>query len=405
MTIYKYRGYSIDGDLREGEIHGKSKNDAESALLKIGITSFSITEKSENLLNIIINLFENDKMSLSQIVEFTRDLSILLNANIPVDQSLRILSSQNSYKLRQKVTEDLLNSVMNGFSLSDALSQHEVIFDESYVNFIRQGEAIGNIALACNNLFIFLKRQLDIRVKIQGSLIYPAVLITLTIASTVVIVWTLIPNITPIFIENGKNLPFVLNLILGLQKNIGIFLSLLFILGLILYLCFKTISNNKIWTIYLERSYLNLPIVGDYLINTMISRFLSCLGALLKAGIPLVQALETSLSTIDNRYFNSEMAHVIELVRGGNSLSKSLSEITYLPVVVSQMTIIGEQTGKLDEMLLKISEIYEIKSQIFIERLMSLLVPTLTISIAIAVGSLIMTVMDAVLGINEIVDR
>lgn len=405
MTIYKYRGYSNGGNLREGEIDAETKVDAEAKLLKIGITTFLLTEMSGNLLIFITQLFQQKNMALAQVVEFTRDLSTLLNANIPVDQSLRILSTQSSYTLRQKLTEDLLGSVMEGLSLSDALAQHKTIFDESYVNFIRQGEVIGNIALAYSNLHNFLKRQLDIRSRIQGSLIYPAVLISLTIASTVVIVWTLIPNITPIFIENGKKLPFILNLIVELQNNIIFVLTFLFIFIIIFYVCAKTISNNKRWMIYLEHSYLNAPIIGDYLINSMIARFSSCLGALLKAGIPLVQSLETSVSTVENKYLNSEMRRVIELIRGGSSLSKSLADISYFPLVVSQMTVIGEQTGKLDEMLLNISDIYENKSQIFIERLMSLIVPIITIFIAIVVGSLIMTVMDAVLGINEIVGR
>lgn len=403
MPTFKYRAYSGAGDLLEGEIEARTTGEAEEALFRRGLTPFETQEAKAASSGLFKQIsFGRGVPNAAQIASFTREFATLEQANVPLDQSLRILSAQSASPALQGIAQELLTHIVDGASLSDAMSRRPDVFRAEYVNVVREGEAVGKVGPAMNDLAEMLERQLELRARIQSALVYPALLITLAIVSTGVVLGTLVPSIAPIFADNGKDMPSGLQFILDVQANsatIGVVVAIL-VAGVLLL---RQMSQTRPpWKIAIARFYLRIPVIGPLLAQFATARFARTLGSMLKAGVPLLQGLESARTAVVNAFFNHELEAVIESVRGGANLSGALSGVPFIPPVAPQMISIGEETGQLDDMLLRVATMFERQTQRSIERAMGLLTPILTILIAGVVGGLIMTVMDAVLGINEL---
>ena len=261
---------------------------------------------------------------------------------------------------------------------------------------------MGRVGAALTDLAEMLERRQELKSRVQSTLIYPALLITLAIISTGVVLGTLIPSIAPIFADNGKEMPPGLQFVLGLQANAGAIAIALGAVGLAIGLVYKMAQSRPPWQIAIARIYLQIPVIGGLLSQFSAARFSRTLGSMLKAGVPLLQALESARMAVSNQFISDELIGVIEAVRGGSNLSSALAGVPFLPPVVTQMIAIGEETAQLGDMLLRIAAMFERQTQRSIERVMALLTPALTITIAAVVGGLIMTVMDAVLSINDL---
>lgn len=401
MPTFKYRAYSSAGDLLEGEIEARSSDDAEDALFKRGLTPFDTREASVRGSKTRLS-FGKGGLTAAQIAGFTREFATLEQADVPLDQSLRILAAQNPTQALRDLAQEILAQIVDGASLSDALSRRPDIFSAEYVNVVREGETVGRVGPALSDLAEMLERRLELRAKVQSALVYPALLITLAIISTGVVLGTLVPSIAPIFADNGKEMPSGLQFILSAQANaglIGLFLAIILVVAALIY---KMSQTRPAWQVAFARFALQLPVIGGLLTQFATARFARTLGSMLKAGVPLLQALDSARAAVSNAFLNQELARVIDAVRSGANLSSSLATVAYLPPVATQMITIGEETAQLGDMLLRVAAMFERQTQRSIERAMGLLTPALTIFIAAVVGGLIMTVMDAVLSINDL---
>jgi general secretion pathway protein F len=401
MPTFKYRAYSVSGDLVEGEIDARSGDEAEDALFKRGLTPFE-TREAKPASSLASFSFGKSGPGPAQIASFTREFATLEQADVPLDQSLRILAAQSPSEPLRALAQELLAHIVDGASLSDALSRRPDVFSPEYVNVVREGETVGRVGPALDDLAEMLERGLELRARIQSALIYPALLITLAIISTGVVLGTLVPSIAPIFADNGKDMPSGLQFILDVEANGGYIALALGVIAAAVALVFKMAQTRPSWQVAIARFYLRLPVVGGLLSQFATARFSRTLGSMLKAGVPLLQGLESARTAVSNKFFNDELAGVVEAVRGGANLSSALAGVPHLPPVATQMITIGEETAQLGDMLLRVAAMFERQTQRSIERAMGLLTPALTIGIAAVVGGLIMTVMDAVLSINDL---
>ncbi len=403
MPTFKYRAYSGSGDLLEGEIEAKSSDAAEEALFRRGLTPFETREaKAGGAARLTQISFGKRGPNATQIASFTREFATLEQADVPLDQSLRILSAQSPTPALRELAQEILTRIVDGASLSDALSRRPDVFGQEYVNVVREGETVGKVGPALADLADMLERRQELRARVQSALIYPALLITLAIISTGVVLGTLVPSIAPIFADNGKDMPAGLQFILDVEANLGTIALVLAIMGGAIALFYKMAQSRPPWRIAIARFYLRIPVAGPLLAQFATARFSRTLGSMLKAGVPLLQGLESARVAVTNEFLKHELEAVIDAVRGGAHLSGSLAAVPHLPPVATQMITIGEETAQLGDMLLRVAVMFERETQRSIERAMGLLTPTLTIFIAAAVGGLIMTVMDAVLSINDL---
>lgn len=402
MPTFKYRAYSATGDLAEGEIEARTEAEAEDQLFRRGLTPFETREAgASGGLNFNLS-FGGRRISTAQLASFTREFATLEQADIPLDHSLRILSAQSANPALRELADEILARIVDGSSLSDAMAKRPDVFGKDYVNVVREGETVGRVGESLNDLADMQERNLELKSRIQSALVYPALLITLAIISTGVVLGTLVPNIAPIFADNGRPMPSGLQFIIDAESHwVEILIAFgIFVAGI--FMVRQMAKTRPALRAAIDRTYLRLPIVGPLLAQHATARFSRTLGSMLKAGVPLLQALESARAAVTNMHLNNQLVDVIEAVRGGAHLSDALARVEPLPPVAPQMIGIGEETGQLDSMLLRIASMFERNTQRYIERAMGMLTPALTITIAGVVGGLIMTVMDAVLGINEL---
>jgi general secretion pathway protein F len=401
MARFSYRAFDPAGALRQGEVEAASQAEAEESLWRQGLTPFEWRAAGETVSLLRRLRAGAQKPSPARIAAFTREFATLEQADIPLDQSLRLLASETASPALRRIAEDLLRQVVDGASLSQALAGKPDIFGEDYVQVVREGESVGRVGMALGELADMLERRQELRGRIQGALVYPALLVVMAIASTGVVLGTLIPNIAPIFTDNGKPLPSGLRFIMDLEahgQEVGIAAGLALVA---LIAAAKIVAARPALRIAFDRALLRLPGLGPMLQKLAAARFARSLGSTLKAGAPLLPAFDSARLSVGNAYLRDRFSHALEEVRGGARLSAALREIKFFPSAAAQMVAIGEDSGQSAAMLLRLAALFERETQSAIERLMSLLTPALTIGIASVVGALILTVMDAVLSIND----
>lgn len=403
MAVFRFRAYTTLGDLSEGEIEARSREEAEETLWTRGLTPFETREiraAGESALS--RRLFGERGPTRAELASFTREFATLEQADVPLDQCFRIISMQNSSPALRNLADGILRQILDGASLSDALVKRPEVFANDYVNMVRAGEMTGNIASALTEIADTLERRLELRSRIQTALVYPCLLITLAIVSTAIVLGVLGPAVAPIFAESGKPMPAGLQFIIDLESQWPPILGFFIFLGIFFYWFQSWSASRPNVRSVVDHAILRIPFVGTLKAQHETARFARTLGSMVKAGVPLLQGLESACQAVSNLYLRTQIDGVIESVRNGGSLSKALGHVDRLPAVVPQMTSVGEESGKLADMLLRVAITFERSTERSIERAMGLLTPLLTVMIAGLVGALVLTVMNAVLGINEL---
>ncbi|MBG0808325.1 type II secretion system F family protein [Methylosinus sp. H3A] len=406
MSIFRYRAYSSTGDLIEGDIEARSSEDAEDALWRRGLTPLSLRETRAGGKGSLLTLqLGARKPSPADIASFTREFATLEQADVPLDHSLRLLATQSATPALRALADEILRRVVDGASLSDALATRTDLFGPDYISIVRAGETMGKAAQALADMADILERRLEMRARIQSGLVYPALLIVLAIVSTSVVLGTLVPNIAPIFVDSGQPMPAGLQFVIDVSANWRWGVGAIALLTALAVTLRRYAAASPDFGVRFDRALLALPYAGPLSAKLQTARFAYTLGSSLKAGVPLLQGLESARAVLSDRYFSAELAKVIETVRGGGALSAALERVERLPPTTATMTRIGEEAGRLDDMLLRLASMFERQTQRSLERAVGLVTPTLTILIAAVVGGLVMTMMDAVLGINDLALR
>jgi general secretion pathway protein F len=345
------------------------------------------------------------KPSRRDVAFFTREFAALAQSRIPLDDALRIVSEQMGTTRMQPVIASLLEAVLDGGHLSDAMARHPEAFQGDYVNMLRIGEASGDVASVVGELADLLERRLDLAARLTSALVYPSVLIAMALASITVVMGVLVPNLAPIFAESGRSMPAIVALVVRMREAWPLILVAGAATGIGALGIGVTMLRSKHLQRAADRVLLGLPLAGTLSAEQNLARFTRTLGSLLRTGVPMLLALASARSVVRNRHIGSGLEASLERVRDGQSLAQALSGRPGIPRVALRMITVGEETGKLDEMLLRTAVVLEQQSQRRIERLMTLLTPALTIAIAGLIGGLVLTVMNAIFSVSELAVR
>lgn len=344
-----------------------------------------------------------DQLSRNEIAMFTRELATLFEAGLPLDRSLTILMdlSDEDSKLHRLV-EDILERVKGGSHLSDALEAQGTVFSRFYLNIIRAGEAGGSLAEVFERLSVYLERSKQLRDTITTALIYPAILVVMAAASLFVLLTFVVPQFTEMFDMAGGELPLSTRIVITIADWLQSYWWVL--IGLIVvavsYMRYQLADSERryVW----DSRFLKLPLVGDLITKVEVARFSQTLGTLLANGVPLLSALSIVKETLTNRVIADKVQIAAASLKEGKELSGPLIESELFPKMAIQMIKLGEETGRLEEMLDKVAVVYDQEVKVSIQRLLSLIEPVLIVGLGILIAGIIVSVLMAILSVNDL---
>jgi len=332
---------------------------------------------------------------------FTQDLSVLLNAGLPVDRALAIQIDVTEKERFREVIGEILKAVQGGSYLSDALARYPRAFSPFYVNMIRAGETGGVIGPVLERLALFLESAQELRDFVRSAMVYPLFLVAVGGVSIIILMTYVIPKFSVIFADMGQAIPLTTRLLLGFSyflRDYG-WLLLLCVIGLV-YLAKRYIATPPGRQRF-DRMKLRLPVSGDLVRKIEVARFSRTLGTLTKSGVPILQALTLVREIIGNREIARSLERVNSRVKEGDRLSKALNDLNLFPSLAVQMITVGEETGRLDAMLLRVAENYEKIVKDAVKRFINLLEPAMILFMGVIVGLIVISMLTAIFSMNE----
>ena len=408
MPRYRFRAYDKQGVLKDGDIEARSRETALEVLHQRGqypldlIADDSGAKPAQRWWDREITLGDGS-LPLTGLTLFTRELATLVKADLPLDESLRIVGLQPLIPRRIKAaTLGILDSVREGSSLSGALAARGAEFPEYYWRLIQAGEASGSLGEVLDDLSQFLERSSEVRTQVGSALLYPAVLLVAAAGAITVILTVLLPTVVPLFKDAGAQLPATIQFMVDAQSFIARnWVLVLAALAGLLTASILAVRNSSI-RLTMHRFFLRIPIVGGLIGNRETARFARTLATMSRSGVPMLEAVRISGSVMQNQAFAAAVANAGQSLQEGGNLSVPLLKSGLFSELSMRLVTVGEQTGQLEPMLMRVAQVYEATLSRQLARFMSLLTPMLTLLIGGLVGGLILSVMSAILKINEL---
>jgi len=330
-------------------------------------------------------------VSTKVITNFTRQLSTLQDAGLPILRSLKILWQQQKPGVLKNVLDQVAGDVESGATLSEAMSRHPKAFDRLYVNMVQAGETGGVLDVILQRLAEFMEKAQRLKRRVIGAMIYPAVVITFSVLIVTGIMIFVVPKFRDIFKDFHTTLPALTQFLMDMSDWIADDYGWLVIFGSPFGLFFgmKLVGKSKLGQKIIDRVKLKLPIMGQIISKTSIARFTRTLGTLLSAGVPILDALNITRDTVGNTVFEAALQKVHDAIREGESFAGPLRQAKVCDSIVSNMIDVGEETGDLDKMLMKIADNYDEEVDVLIGSLVSLLEPIMVVTLGGIVGTIV----------------
>ncbi len=396
MTLFSYRTSTRNGEIDEGFIEAADEKAAVARLKDTGVIPLMVRAQKEGYRGKI-----RFRSSRADIQTFTAELSTLLNAGLPLDSGLRIISDISGAGGMKNVIESLQSSVREGISFSDALQKHPGIFPRLYINIVRAGESGGTLNAALEKLNEFLESERDLREHIISAMIYPAILVATGGISLIVLFIFVLPKFSVIFAELGGALPLPTRMLIsignGLQASWWVLLPAMILgwFGLRHYISTTTGGRYR-W------DGIKLRLMGGLIQKLETARFCRTLGMLLKSGVPLIRALNNAKDVIDNQVIASALGSVAKGAKEGKGIVAPLTVANVFPPLALSMIKVGEDSGQLDEMLLKVASAYEKNLRETVRRFMSLLEPALILAMGLIIGFIVISMLVGIFSITDL---
>jgi len=396
MPSFSYRSISMDGTVSEGVIEARSDHEVKLLLKNANLIPLAIQEVKAG--------FGKDKFSFKSVkgdlLVFTTELYTLLGAGLPLDRSLNILLNITQNKKMKAVIFDILKSIREGGTFSDALQKHPKVFSMLYVNMVKAGEMSGAMEMVLEKLIEFLESSEELKNHIFSAMIYPVILVITGILSIIVLVTFVLPKFTKIFDDMGTQLPLSTQVLIAFSNILlaswWIILIAIVILWLVTRNYIKTEKGRYNW------DNLKLKVIGDVILKLETARFCRTLGALLISGVPLLQAVKNAKDIIGNFAVSSALDKVAKEIKEGKGISRPISDANIFPELAMSMIKVGEETGQLDVMLTKVANTYEKSLKISIKRFISILEPSLIMIMGLMVGFIVISLLMAIFSITDI---
>ncbi len=405
MGIYRYIGVNTEGKNVDGIIESDNQKTARQKLKQKGIYATNIVEKSladvqakKETLKITIG----KKVKGSDITMMTRQFATLINANIPIVDTLEALSEQVENERLKMILTEAKQKVNEGVSIADALSPHVGVFSPLYINMIRAGEASGTLGLVLTRLAEYTEKQSVLKNKIISSMAYPVLMIFVSIIIIGILFAVVIPKITVVFEDMKTALPIYTTILIAVSNFVRqnfMYIGIFILLSIIIFSRYiKTPAGRRNW----DEIKLKLPVFGKVIRLSSVSQFTRTLSTLHGAGVPLLQALDIVTNVVDNTVIKEALQSAKVDVSEGKSLASTLKKTSHFPPLVIHMITVGEKTGELEIMLKHVSDAYDIEVETRIQTLTSLLEPVMIIAMGGTVAFIVISILMPIMQMTNI---
>jgi len=381
MASYTYTARDAKGQLKSALVDAASREEAISQLKKQRLNVIKIDEAAKKK--------KAGKVSMRDIVIFTRQFSTMINAGLPLVQALGILADQSENPNLREVTKQVVFDVESGNTVADALRKHPNAFSDLYVNMVAAGEAGGILDTILMRLAVFMEKNDALVRKVKGAMIYPGVITTVAGGAITVLLIFVIPTFQKMFKEAGIPLPLPTRVVIALSQALQSYWWLVIAVGVFAFFSLKKYYATDAGKLTIDRMMLRAPVLGDVLRKSAVSRFTRTLGTLIASGVSILDGLEITAKTSGNRVIQDAIMESRASIAGGETISAPLKKSAVFPPMVISMINVGEQTGGLDEMLTKIADFYDEEVDAAVSGLLALMEPVMIVVLGVVVGGMV----------------
>ena len=386
MPIYKWEGKAAKGAVKKGEMEAPSEAAIRIHLRQQNIIPTKISPKGKE---ITISLLFKKKVDQRSVAVFTRQLATMIDAGLPLVQSLEVLSSQQDNKVFKDIIRVIREDVEGGSTFAGALKKHPTAFNELYTNLVVAGEEGGILDTILNRLATYIEKAEALKKKVKSALIYPATIVTVAVAVVMILMLFVIPVFETMFQSAGQSLPLPTVIVLTMSKMIKKYIVIFIPVLILLFYLFKRYYKTDNGKAVVDRLLLKSPVFGPLFRKIAVARFSRTLGTLVSSGVPILDGLTIVSRTAGNRAIEIAIMNARASIREGETIAEPLGRSSLFPPMVIQMIAVGESTGALDTMLSKIAEFYEDEVDVAVSNLTSLLEPLLMIFLGVVIGGVV----------------
>jgi type IV pilus assembly protein PilC len=386
LPVFTYKGKTLGGSQIAGELRAKNRGELERILRGKKILVSQITTKPSQ-----IRIRIGTGVKKVQISRFTRQFATMIAAGLPMVQCLEILSQQMESAELRRIIGQVKESVQAGTTLAEALSKHKKVFDDLFVNMVDAGEIGGALDVILARLATYREKADALTRKVKGAMVYPTVVLTVAVGVTFIMLTYIVPVFAKMFAGLGAELPGPTKFILGfsafLRGNILTGLVLL-ILGIVAYRFYAKTDGGRL---NIDHVKLRLPLIGDVIRKSAISRFSRTLATLISSGVPILDALDITARASGNRVIHDAIKRSVLSIAEGETITQPLKQCGVFPPMVTQMISVGEKTGGLDDMLSKIADFYDEEVDAAVAAMTSVIEPVIIVFMGAAIGGILIS--------------
>lgn len=406
MPLYSYKAAGGSGKVLSSVIEAEDETAAAALLQESGLLPIRIWPASQKISK-ASGFFSTDiksffqKVSLKDVMFFTQDLTALIEAGLPLDRSLKILFEATENPKFKEIVKEILKAIEGGIDLSEAMGKHPKVFSNFYVNMVRAGEVGGVLNKVLERLGVFLETSQELKDFVKSAMIYPLFLLGVGGLSIIVLMTYVIPNFSVIFADMGDAIPWSTKMLLNMSAAFrSYWWVMILIVGIVAFSISRSLKSKK-GRVRFDALKLKLPLIGDLIKKIEVGRITRTLGTLIESGVPILDAIALVKDIVDNKTIAGSMTQIYEKVKEGERLSQPLADMDIFPSLAIHMIKVGEETGNLSGMLLKVANNYDKVVKNLVKKVVSLMEPVMILLMGVVIGSIVVSMLMAIFSMND----
>ncbi len=401
MPLYRYKAVTSAGEVIEGQFDVASNDEAIAKIQDAGNIPLEVTAGDADAgMGGFASLFKRSVMGSTQVLQFTQQLATLLGAGLPLDRALQTLLELPEGEKAKRIVERIRDQVRGGAPLSEALESEHGVFSRLYVNMVRAGEAGGSLDTTLARLANYLERAKALKESVVNALIYPAILVVMVFGALFVLLVFVVPMFVPMFRDMNVELPFLTKIVLAVGTTLQSFWWLMILVVVFGVMFVRNRRADADARLAWDERVLTMKLFGPLIARLETARLARTLGTLLKNGVPLLTALGIGRNVLGNMALAEAVGKASEEVKTGSGLAFALGQSKRFPKLAMQMISVGEESGALDDMLLKVADTFDSEAKNTVDRLLAGLVPVMILVMTCVVGVIMLAIMLPILSLS-----